>query len=72
MSFYKFLFFSYSQQLPSTSKHDIYISGNDKRDLNATNTDDMVDKCPACLMIFPSTMSTTERSQHVNQHFGDS
>jgi hypothetical protein len=31
----------------------------------------MVDKCPACFMIFPSTMGTNERSQHVNQHFGD-
>lgn len=38
---------------------------------NVMNNDDMVDKCPACFMIFPLTMGAQERSQHVNQHFGD-
>ncbi|CAF4279201.1 unnamed protein product [Adineta steineri] len=33
---------------------------------------DMIEKCPVCFMIFPSAMKTYERSQHVNQHFGDS
>ena len=40
---------------------------------NCMTTDDIRDeKCPVCFMIFSLSMTTTDRAQHVNQHFGDS
>jgi hypothetical protein len=69
-----FNFLLCSQQLCTTTtsaNNDHYVTGKDSLNLNVITDDDMVDKCPACLMTFPSTMGTNERSQHVNQHFGD-
>jgi hypothetical protein len=69
-----FNFFFYSQQLLTTTtsaNNDYYVTNKDSVNSTVINNDDMVDRCPACLMNFPSTMGTNERSQHVNQHFGD-
>ncbi|CAF0882957.1 unnamed protein product [Rotaria sp. Silwood1] len=71
---------------PSTSSISTFASSNqtnqqssttssfnhDNQKSNMINHDDILDKCPACFIIFPSNMGTYERSQHVNQHFEDS
>ncbi|CAF2829298.1 unnamed protein product [Rotaria sp. Silwood2] len=63
------------QQLLTTLSaiHDNHsIIDNDNRNSNMINHDDILNTCPACFIIFPSTMGTYERSQHVNKHFDDS
>ncbi|CAF3572950.1 unnamed protein product [Rotaria socialis] len=42
------------------------------RESDAIDRGDTLDKCPACCIIFSSTMDARERTQHVNQHFDDS
>ncbi len=71
---YRFLCFFFSQQLLTTSSpinDNRYITGNNTQNSHVIINDEIVEKCPACLMIFPMTMETNERSKHVNQHFGD-
>ncbi|CAF3773402.1 unnamed protein product [Rotaria sordida] len=48
------------------------ITDNNNRNSNMINHHDILNKCPVCFIIFPSTIGTSERSKHVNQHFGDS
>lgn len=71
MSYFDF----YSQQsLTTTSERNKYDFTAEQNDQNydRTSVDDSFDKCPTCFIIFPSTMGSHERTQHVNQHFDDS
>jgi len=33
--------------------------------------DNLIEKCPICFMIFPSTMKAPDRSQHIKEHYTD-
>ncbi len=50
-----------NQSINSNVEYQSFI----KQDNDSTN------KCPICFMIFPLSMSQDERSQHVNEHYGD-
>ena len=60
---------SFSSQKSLINDKDHFKLDNDTIDSHMRNYEDIIEKCPACFIIFPSTMGMNERSQHVNQHF---
>jgi hypothetical protein len=38
---------------------------------NVSNRDQLDEKCPICFMIFPLSMSASDRHQHANEHYAD-
>ncbi len=49
---------------PSTTENKV-----PKTDVN--RTDNSIEKCPVCYMIFPSNMSETARLMHVDEHLSN-
>ena len=59
----------------TTSTYDTSPSSDNRENKTprseAIGTDKSIDKCPICFMIFPSTMSATDRTMHVNEHLNN-
>lgn len=47
------------------------INSNDDNQFINVRDNNFVEKCPTCFMIFPSTMTASDRSQHVHEHYKD-
>ncbi len=64
-------FLSFSRLLSPADSADVSnrltSSDNDHKSFDVRD-DNLIEKCPICFMIFPSTMKAPDRSQHIQEH----
>ena len=55
----------------STQSEEHPTNNKDKTEKNLVDQDGVMDRCPLCFMIFPFSMSVSNRNQHINEHYWD-
>jgi hypothetical protein len=67
-------FLSYSTPSSRMNAEDVYnhsANSDDDHKYDDVKDDRILEKCPTCFMIFPATMTISNRSHHVQEHYTD-
>ncbi len=67
-------FLSSSTQSSRTNAEDVYnhsASSDDDYKYHDARDHRIIEKCPTCFMIFPATMTISNRTHHIQEHYTD-